>query len=136
MMDNITLTDLAKNCCASSRFKFAGVWSANNFSLPSLEMRNETVNTSSKDFQTLFLHSYFIINTSPVGAVGQHWLLLVILRPQVFLKRQLKTLFCIWDPLGKPIQNYTSFFEHLMTLFKKISTGEIFEINFPLQTSH
>ena len=72
-------------------------------------MENETVNTSSKDFQTLFLHSYFIINTSPVGAVGQHWLLLSILRPQVFLKRQLKTLFCVWDPLGKRIQNYTSF---------------------------
>ena len=69
MMDNTTLTDLAKNCCAPSRFKFAGVWSANNFSLPSLEMKNETVNTSGKDFQTLFLHSYFIINTSPVGAV-------------------------------------------------------------------
>ena len=124
MMDNFTLSNLAKNCCASSQFKFAGVWSANNFSLPSMTMKNET----------LFLHSFFIINTSPVGAVEQHWLLLFILRPQVFFKRQLKTLFCVWDPLGKPIQNYTSFFEHLMTLFKKIGTGEIFEIKFLLQT--
>ena len=38
--------------------------------------------------------------------------------------------------MGKPIQKYTSFFEHLMTLFKKIGTGEIFEIKFPLQTLH
>ena len=54
MMDNFTLTNLAKRVCASSRFMFASVWSPNNFSLASLEMKNETVNTTRKDFQMFF----------------------------------------------------------------------------------
>ena len=37
-------------------------------------------------------------------------------------------------PIRKPFVNYTSIFEHLLTLFKKIGTGEIFEIKFLLQT--
>ena len=87
-MDNITLAEIAQTCCASTRSKFVGVWSADNFGLiysfprrrqkATMQQKNEIkINDS-----VLHVQTYSIINTSPGGAVGAHWLLLLLLYDQ------------------------------------------------------
>ena len=111
-MDNLTLTRAAQNCCASSRAKFGGVWSADNFPLPTAE--NVEQDCFGQDF-SLILHTYFIINTSKAGHPGQHWLLLFVARQQTRLNVW-KTFVCIWDPLGIPIEKYEDVSDHLKSV--------------------
>ena len=127
-MDNITLAEVAQTCCASSRSKFVGVWSADNFdliySLPhrrqkaTMQQKNEMkVNDS-----VLHVQSYSIINTSPGRAFGEHWLLLLLLYDQQQQSNNQEEgtfFFCVWDPLGQPVERYQLFYDQLLKFRKK-----------------
>ena len=127
-MDNITLAEVAQTCCASSRSKFVGVWSADNFcliySLPrrpqkaTMQQKNEMeVNDS-----VLHVQSYSIINTSPGRDFGEHWLLLLLLydqQQQSNSQEEGTFFFCVWDPLGQPVERYQLFYDQLQKVSKK-----------------
>ena len=128
-MDNITLAEVAQTCCASSRTKFGGVWSADNFgllfSLP-LHRQNFTKqqNKQEKSEHDSILHvqTYFIVNTSSAGSAGVHWLLLLLLYDQQQQSNCRETgcfFLCVWDPLGQPLERYQLFFDHLIKISKK-----------------
>ena len=109
MIDNFTLRNLAKKLMCISPPKICWCLVDKQFLINILEkMKNEIVYTNCKVFQTMFLHSKLIINTSPEGALGQHLLLLFILRPQVFLKWKMKTFFFAygthWESLFRNTQ--------------------------------
>ena len=111
-MDNITLAEVAQTCCASSRTKFGGVWSADNFgllfSLPLYRQnftKQQNKQEKSEHDSILHVQTYFIVNTSSAGSAGVHWLLLLLLYDQ---QQQQQSncreigcfFFCVWDPLG------------------------------------
>ena len=87
-MDNITLAEVAQRCCASSRPKFVGVFSVDNFGLIySLPRRRQKATMQQKidikvNDSVLHVQSFSIINTSPGGVVGAHWFLLLVLYDQ------------------------------------------------------
>ena len=62
------------------------------------------------------------MNTSRAGGLGKHWLLLILLcqeqQPPVHREKQ-NLLFCVWDPLGKPIKSHPSFFNQLQNVSKQ-----------------
>ena len=148
-MDNITLAEVAQTCCASSRTKFGGVWSADNFgllfSLP-LHRQNFTKqqNKQEKSEHDSILHvqTYFIVNTSSAGSAGVHWLLLLLLYDQQQQHQQTNCretgcfFFCIWDPLGQPLERHHLFFDHLIKTSEKTEIKKIREVRLPIQSPH
>ena len=127
-MDNITLAEVAQKCCASSRSKVVGVWSADNFGLiDSLPGRRQKATMQQKNEikvndSVLHVQSYSIINTSPGGAVGAHWLLLLLLydqQQQSNIQEEGTFFFCVWDPLGQPVERYQLFYDQLLKISKK-----------------
>ena len=144
-MDNFTLAKIAQNCCATSRAKFSGVWSADNFGLLHCsppQSRKKTIRTQKKfnsDASKLLVQSYFIVNTSRAGGLGKHWLLLLLLceeqQPPVHREKQ-NLMFCVWDPLGKPIKSYPSFFNLLQEVSKQLKIQKVRELQIPLQSPH
>ena len=144
-MDNFTLAKVAQNCCAISRAKFAGVWSADNFGLLHCsppQTRKQTIRRQKKlngDASKLLVQSYFIINTSRAGGLRKHWLLFLLLceeqQPPVHREKQ-NLLFCVWDPLGKPIKSYPSFFNHLQNVSKQSKLQKVRDLQLPLQSPY
>ena len=144
-MDNITLAEVSQTCCASSRSKFVGVWSADNFgliySLPhrrqkaTMQQKNEMkVNDS-----VLLVQSYSIINTSPGRAFGAHWLLLLLLydqQQQSNSRGEGTFFFCVWDPLGQPVERYQLFYDQLLKVSKKTKIKVFEDLRFPIQSPH
>ena len=130
-MDNLLLTKMASNCCANSKMTFAGVWSADNFTIPKV----------AQDFKGSFgasptntiVQSYQIINTAKSQMRGEHWLLVIA----VNIQREAKEpVILIWDCLGAAIQSHVDFFHRLKQEANRANVpfSHIFEINFPLQT--
>ena len=136
-MDNFTLAKIAQNCCATSRAKFSGVWSADNFGLlhcsppQSRKKRIRKQKEFNGDASKLLVQSYFIVNTSRAGGLGKHWLLLLLLcqeqQPPVHREKQ-NLMFCVWDPLGKPIKSYLSIFNHLQEVSKQSKFQKVREL--------
>ena len=139
-MDNFTLPKVAQNFCATSRAKFSGVWSADNFGLlhcSPLQSRQKTIRKQKKlngDASKLLVQSYFIVSTSRAGGLGKHWLRLLLLcgeqQPPVHRRNQ-NLMFCVWDPLGKPIKSYPSFFNHLQNVSKQSKIQKFRELKIP-----
>ena len=119
-MDNITLAEVAQTCCASSRAKFGGVWSADNFGLlfslpPHRQNFTKQQNKQEKSEHDSILHieTYFNVKTSSAGSAGVHWLLLYD-QQQSNCREKGGFFFCVWDPLGPPVERYQLFFDHLI----------------------
>ena len=142
-MDNFTLAKVAQICCATSKAKFAEVWSADNFGLlhcSPAQSRKKTIQKQKKlngDASKLLVQSCSIINTSRVGGLGKHWLLLLPLceeqQPPVHREKQ-NLLLCVWDPLCKPIKSYPSFF-HLQ-VSKQSKNQKARELQIPRQSPY
>ena len=73
-------------------------------------------------FKRLNVQSYSIINTSPGRAFGAHWLLLLLLYDQQQQSNSQKEgtfFFCVWDPLGQPVERYQLFSDQLLKVSEK-----------------
>ena len=127
-MDNITLAGVAQTCCASSRPKLVGEWSADNFGLiyclprrpekATMQQKNEMkVNDS-----VLHVQSFSFKNTSPGRAFAAHWLVLLLLydqQQQSNSQEEGTAFFCVWDPLSQPVKRYQLFYDKLLKVSKK-----------------
>ena len=144
-MDNFTLAKIALNCCDTSRANFSGVWLADNFGLlhcsPPQSLK-KTIRKQKKfngDASKLLVQFYFIVNTSRAGGLGKHWLLLLLVcgeqQPPVHREKQ-NLMFCVWDPLGKPIKSYPSFFNHLQEVLEQSKIQKVRELQIPLQSPY
>ena len=125
-MDNITHAEVAQTSCASSRSKFVGVWSADNFGLifapPPTKTTMEQKNEMKVNDSVLHVQSNSIINTSPGRVFGAHWLLLLLLydqQQQSNSQEEGTFCFCVWDPLGQPVESYQLFYDQLLKNSKK-----------------
>ena len=89
------------------------------------------------DASKLLVQSYSIINTSRVGGLGNHWLLLLPQceeqQPPVHREKQ-NLLLCVWDPLCEPIKSYPSFFD--LQVSKQSKNQKAWELQIPLQSSY
>ena len=141
-MDNITLAEVAQTCCASSRAKFGGVWSADKFGLlfslpPHRQNFTKQQNKQGKS-ELPFLHvqTYFIVNTSSAGSAGVHWLLLLLLYDQQQQQHNCRETggfsFCVWDPLGQPVKLYQLFFDRLIKISEKTEIKKIRDVRLPI----
>ena len=74
---------------------FAGVWAADNF--PMQPAWNKKRRQKNMLYPRLRLAWFQIINTSPAGALGKHWLLL-----GAVVTKQSSIRVFIWDCLGGP----------------------------------
>ena len=45
-------------------------------------------------------------------------------------------IFCVWDPLGKPIKSYPWFFNHLQKVSKQSKVQKVRELQIPLQSPY
>ena len=145
-MDNITLAEVAQTCCASSRAKFGGVWSADNigllFSLPPHRQnftKQQNKQEKSKHNSILHVQTYFSVNTSCAGSAGVHWLLLYDQQQQQQQDNCRETggfFFCVWDPLGQPLERYQLFFNHLIKISEKTEIKKIRDVRLPIQSPH
>ena len=106
---------------------FAGIWSADNY--PKQPAWNFMLNKKRRQKNILYprprLAWFQIINTSPAGALGKHWLLL----GAVVTKESSIRVF-IWDCLGQPLSHYEVFAQRLRLLYRE--TGFL-TINLRLQ---
>ena len=127
-MDNITVAEVAQKCFASSRSKHVGVWSADNSGLIySLSRRRQNATMQQKNEMkvndsVLLVQSDSIINTSAGRAVGAHWVLLLLLynqQQQSNIQEEGTFFFCVWDPLGQPVERYQLFYDQLQKNSKK-----------------
>ena len=90
---------------------FAGVWSAENFP--------KQPAWSKKRIQKKILCPrprlvwFRIINTSPAGAFGKHWLLL-----GAVVTNQSNIRVFIWDCLGQPLSHYKIFAQRLRLSYR------------------
>ena len=83
-MDEVELNNLIQKC-EKLKFKFVGVFAANNFRLP------------------LPLNKFIIANASKENSLGSHWLLLY----------NYNVLYVFADPLGYPLASYKFIYENL-----------------------
>ena len=135
-MDNLTLLQIAENCCPPLFKKFLGVTSADNFfSNQNRAQMQEYLAITGQS--SLF---YQIVNTSSQNQRGEHWVLIAyIIVPIGSIKRSVKTArrekfaFFAWDPLGYPMRRYKAINKRLKML-SGIETRS-FEICFPLQNA-
>ena len=148
-MDNITLAEVAQTCCASSRAKFGGVWSADNsgllFSLPPHRQsftKQQNKQEKSEHGSILHVQTYFIVNTSSAGSAEVHWLLLLLLYDQQQQQHQHNCRetggfsFCIWHQLGQPVKRYHLFSDHLIKISEKTEIKKIRDVRLPIQSPH
>ena len=91
-MDEIMLQDLIQNC-KHLKYKFLGVFAADNF----------PTHIPNKIFM--------IVNTSKSGFPGTHWIVICSKR----------NVLDIADPLGLPLWQYTNLFERLIEKFHKVT---------------
>ena len=136
-MDNLTLLQIAENCCPPLFKKFLGVASANNFLSDRDRVQMQQYLVMSRR-SSLF---YQIVNTSNQLEKGEHWLLIsyiIFNIPTELRKRRVErdcrqnVLILAWDPLGQPIKRYRAINKRLRILSE--CAIEIFEICYPLQT--
>ena len=144
-MDNITLAEVAQTCCASSRSKFVGVWSADNFGLTYfLPRRRHKVTMQQKNEMkvndaVLHVQSYSIINTSPGRVFGVHWLLLLLLydqQQQSNSQEEGTFFFCVWDPLCQLVERYQLFYDQLLKVSIKTKIEIFRNFRFRIQSPH
>ena len=102
---------------------FAGVWSADNF--PKQPAWNKKRRQKNMLYPRPRLAWFQIINTSPAGALGKHWLLL-----GAVVTKQSSIRVFIWDCLGQPLSHYKTFAQRLRLLYRE--TGFL-TINLRLQ---
>ena len=97
---------------------YAGVWSADNFPKQSgtwsKTKPNQTQTRLKSSFvcQTPRLVWFQIVNTSPVGTRGKHWILV----GGVVTQRKRIRVF-IWDCLGKSLSHYKTLVQRLKQLY-------------------
>ena len=130
-MDNETLMHMTQNCCPTIFNKCLGIVSANNF-LSDKDLK-ECYLRSQKSLDSTFF--YQIVNTSKVGEIGQHWLLVCLIT--IESKRKIKRkrgkteasaykiwlkdkIVCVWDCLGQDLSNYTNFSRRLQKITRKV----------------
>ena len=109
-MDNSTLQQIVLQN-PHLKPSFAGVWSADNFpKQPGWTEQRIILRRGSKHslYYRPRLVWFQIVNTSPLGAVGKHWLLLGAVSTQ-----KKKNLVFVWDCLGQPLSRYKIFAQRL-----------------------
>ena len=85
----------------------------------------------------LHVQTYFIVNTSSVGSAGVHWLLLYDQQQQQSNRRETGCFFfCVWNPLGQPVESYQLFFDYLIKISEKTEIKEIRDVGLPIQSPH
>ena len=102
-MDEVELNNLIQKC-EKLKFKFVGVFAANNFRLP------------------LPLNKFIIANASKEKSLGSHWLLLY----------NYNGLYVFADPLGYPLASYKFIYENLCKSQKVSTVFEINKLQ-PIQ---
>ena len=130
-MDNLTILQMAENCCPALFRKFLGVASADNFFSDQNLAQIQEIEVKTKPS-----FSYQIVNSAAQYQEGQHWLLFAYITiPSPNRKTRVKygrdVLIFVWDPLGEPMTKYKTIHKRLGRLLRsKIKT---FEIQYPLQ---
>ena len=46
------------------------------------------------------------------------------------------SFFCVWDPLGQPVERYQLFFDHLIKFSEKTEIKKIRDVMLPIQSPH
>ena len=97
---------------------FAGVWSADDFpkQLTGSKKRRQENNMC----QRPRLICFQIVNTSPAGALGKHWL-----RFGAVVTKQSRIRVFIWDCLGQPLWHYKFFAQHLRLLYRETGFSSV-----------
>ena len=121
-MDNSTLQQIVLQN-PHLKPSFAGVWSADNFpKQPGWTEQRIILRRGSK--HSLYYRPRLVwfqsVNTSPLGAVGKHWLLLGAVSTQ-----KKKNLVFVWDCLGQPLSRYKIFAQRLKLLYGKTGFSTI-----------
>ena len=130
-MDNLTLLQIAQNCCPAMFNKFLGVASADNFfSNKNLTQAHKLSTRGSASF------FYQIVNSDTQFQTGRHWLLFIYIvspprRKRVQGKTHREIFIFVWDPLGETISKYEAIEKRLKNLSR--SQNKVFQILFPLQ---
>ena len=106
MMDKDDINDLIQGC-KTLKYKFHGVFAANNF--PEKMNRN----------------SFLIVNAATAENIGTHWLLLC--------RKNNQLLFA--DPLGQPISSYKHLYQRIISVGNNHNIYQLWRINqFKVQT--
>ena len=105
-MDEDDITDLIQGC-KTLKYKFHGVFAANNF--PEKLNRN----------------SFLIVNAATAENIGTHWLLLC--------RRNNQLLFD--DPLGRPISSYKHLYQRIISFGNNHNIYQLLE-NQPIQSAN
>ena len=121
-MDNSTIQQIVLQN-PYLKTSFAGVWSADNFpKQPGWTKQRIYLRRRSK--QSFYFRPrlvwFQIVNTSPLGAVGKHWLLLGAVSTQ-YKKNQV----FVWDCLGQPLSRYKIFSQRLKLQYEKTGFSTI-----------
>ena len=114
-MDSATLKHMILGNSTLS-VAFAGMWSADNFSLQPVSTETNTNLLASER-----LVWFQIVNISPKHSHGSHWLLL----GATIAQGQKKLQVFVWDCLGRPVSLYTTFFNRLNQLYGKTGYRQI-----------
>ena len=106
MMDEDDINDLIQGC-KTLKYKFHGVFAANNF--PEKMNRN----------------SFLIVNAATAENFGTHWLLLC--------RKNNQLLFA--DPLGRPISSYKHLYQKIISVGNNHNIYQLLE-NQPIQNAN
>ena len=106
MMDEDDINDLIQGC-KTLKYKFHGVFAANNF--PEKKNRN----------------SFLIVNAVTAENIGTHWLLLCRKNNQL----------CFADPLGQPISSYKHLYQRIISVANNHNIYQLLE-NQPIQSAN